>query len=177
MRARVSIPNGMEFYGVSARHRKAAWLVSIPNGMEFYPRRLLFSATVVRSFNSQRDGILPSLFVVKAVLLGSFNSQRDGILPYSSHDLEGYKVSFNSQRDGILLGLVDEVRPVKNSFNSQRDGILQSITSKRLLTDVVSIPNGMEFYGGSLGFGTEALKFQFPTGWNSTQLYAYTHCL
>ena len=26
----------------------------------------------------------------------------------------------------------------------------------------------MEFYGGSLGFGTEALKFQFPTGWNST---------
>ena len=26
----------------------------------------------------------------------------------------------------------------------------------------------MEFYEGSLGSGLEALKFQFPTGWNST---------
>ena len=40
--------------------------------------------------------------------------------------------------------------------------------SRRLLFQV-SIPNGMEFYR-SLSAAKEALnKFQFPTGWNSTE--------
>ena len=32
----------------------------------------------------------------------------------------------------------------------------------------VSIPNGMEFYSESDKYYTYAIRFQFPTGWNST---------
>ena len=64
----VSIPNGIEFYLVACFSLRLSFIVSIPNGMEFYPRRLLFSAAIVRSFNSQRDGILQKIHVCFAFL-------------------------------------------------------------------------------------------------------------
>ena len=77
-------------------------------------------------------------------------------------------------------------------FNSQRDGILLGILKFQLSNILVSIPNGMEFYifkketyphekrfnsqrdGILLCFCclyySTSLLFQFPTGWNSTEL-------
>ena len=54
------------------------------------------------------------------------------------------------------------------SFNSQRDEIL--LLFPFILFDFfnVSIPNGMKFYLSFLRISTHILKFQFPTGWNST---------
>ena len=54
-------------------------------------------------------------------------------------------------------------------FNSQRDGILPLWDFLIYLSQTkVSIPNGMEFYLYE-GVGRRVLlKFQFPTGWNST---------
>ncbi len=57
---------------------------------------------------------------------------------------------------------------VEPSFNSQRDGILQKPGAKRGKDNVVSIPNGMEFYPNVSGLHVAFLAFQFPTGWNST---------
>ena len=78
------------------------------------------------------------------------------------------------------------------SFNSQRDGILRKTALRRKTATNVSIPNGMEFYStasspacaSTIGFNSQRDgillnklkskipwygKFQFPTGWNSTQ--------
>ncbi len=57
---------------------------------------------------------------------------------------------------------------VSDCFNSQRDGILriERINSKQSV--LVSIPNGMEFYSTSRSALIKGLRFQFPTGWNST---------
>ena len=58
----------------------------------------------------------------------------------------------------------------RNCFNSQRDGILpQSILWERRRFSV-SIPNGMEFYSQSLISQWQSDRFQFPTGWNSTDV-------
>ena len=122
--ARVSIPNGMEFYKQTILMRFRRGLVSIPNGMEFY-KTALRRKTATNSFNSQRDGILLLLAhtsiatwvvsipngmefyeILKAMATltrGSFNSQRDGILQNLLPFLEAELVGFNSQRDGILL--------------------------------------------------------------------------
>jgi len=56
----VSIPNGMEFYLSFPHQVLAFYSVSIPNGMEFYPTIFSISSSK-RSFNSQRDGILPKI--------------------------------------------------------------------------------------------------------------------
>ena len=99
---------------------------------------------------------------------------------------------FNSQRDGILLwiGIAWGIA-IGSSFNSQRDGILHSsCVAQYDGRQLVSIPNGMEFYvdtfssccvrscfnsqrDGILRFKCAGLRykireFQFPTGWNST---------
>ena len=58
---------------------------------------------------------------------------------------------FNSQRDGILPNAWYWFKFWLISFNSQRDGILRFRPKLAL------------FY---------KTKFQFPTGWNSTELYA-----
>ena len=60
----VSIPNGMEFYNPFLFWILTIAAVSIPNGMEFYPKAPLSSRTFSARFNSQRDGILPNIFVV-----------------------------------------------------------------------------------------------------------------
>ena len=56
---RVSIPNGMEFYSDSYISHSTYGTVSIPNGMEFYEVDETPRQSKVKSFNSQRDGILP----------------------------------------------------------------------------------------------------------------------
>ena len=78
---RVSIPNGMEFYTPVRLWARCLPPVSIPNGMEFY--LLSLSCFLVgKSFNSQRDGILPVICGISKACWSCFNSQRDGILPY-----------------------------------------------------------------------------------------------
>ena len=124
------------------------------------------------SFNSQRDGILPAELLKlpwfqgfqfptgwnstvtgwgSGSITAGFNSQRDGILRKSTkfyHKI--YWGSFNSQRDGILHLFQDIWLISQDCFNSQRDGILlYKILSQNLLR-----------------------KFQFPTGWNSTDFLA-----
>ena len=44
-------------------------------------------------------------------------------------------------------------------------------------TELVSIPNGMEFYHISKSYGVEKIAFQFPTGWNSTLRFYASWCL
>ena len=63
-----------------------------------------------------------------------------------SDELHGQ--SFNSQRDGILLRENLKSNSAIKCFNSQRDGILLD----KFITDNV-----------------EKIRFQFPTGWNSTR--------
>ena len=64
------------------------------------------------------------------------------------------------------------IRPLtrrpRPSFNSQRDGILPVLGISKAEAKIVSIPNGMEFYGSTTLFGNGKWQFQFPTGWNST---------
>ena len=106
--------------------------------------------------------------------------------------------SFNSQRDGILRLFDLFGLPFLVSFNSQRDGILPSIFAKFAISSLVSIPNGMEFYvlgalrcysmsfcfnsqrdGILLDLGSdidELIAFQFPTGWNSTEIPVEDRC-
>ena len=56
-----------------------------------------------------------------------------------------------------------------SSFNSQRDGILLKRTNAERKIKRVSIPNGMEFYMDKfITDNVEKIRFQFPTGWNST---------
>ena len=55
-------------------------------------------------------------------------------------------VGFNSQRDGILLYLTAFICLKGIGFNSQRDGILPKGLRLIFLENLVSIPNGMEFY-------------------------------
>ena len=78
------------------------------------------------------------------------------------------KQGFNSQRDGILLFFRFCGPACHSSFNSQRDGILRFISSVSSTFDLVSIPNGMEFYARAHSIASSAFMFQFPTGWNST---------
>ena len=58
------------------------------------------------------------------------------------------KRRFNSQRDGILLKVKVSQRFNLKCFNSQRDGILPA---------------------NAIDIKPPKAKFQFPTGWNSTQ--------
>ena len=60
--------------------------------------------------------------------------------------------SFNSQRDGILRFPLLCSAPFVPRFNSQRDGILHAKKENKQST----------------------IAFQFPTGWNSTQIYEQT---
>ena len=163
-------------------------------------------------FNSQRDGILPAAKVISWLSEKSFNSQRDGILQQEQHikyiqekfqfptgwNSTGQRKSetsirrgFNSQRDGILRWAIFGSTASLSRFNSQRDGILPRRGACERRSEIVSIPNGMEFYERSRGRsllwskpvsipnGMEFYRgarfsllpcqlFQFPTGWNST---------
>ena len=120
------------------REAGAQILVSIPNGMEFYSYCQNFSFFYWQCrFNSQRDGILPTLNVIQP------------------------------ERDGILLrnGL-DAVRSWKFQFPTGWNSTC-AITFLSSF-DLVSIPNGMEFYQSQQKIRNTFTLFQFPTGWNST---------
>ena len=101
---------------------------------------------VANSFNSQWDGILPSSVTVSKWISERFNSQRDGILPQLECD------NFRRGRVSIPNGMEFYER----NFSEQRHQVS------------VSIPNGMEFYDGVRDDIDQFIRFQFPTGWNST---------
>ena len=136
--------------------------------MEFYPKadtkkninkKFQFPA----GWNSTRSGASPSEFV------GGFNSQRDGILRcdrrfralkwlvsipngmefYKSHLWSAFYLFRVSIPNGMeFYWAISDGTLLKTCFNSQRDGILQH---RQLLAG--RIP-----------------AFQFPTGWNSTEI-------
>ena len=152
---------------VAAGLSRTARYVSIPNGMEFYSMTADLAFVIGGSFNSQRDGILPNCW-------WKTQRERNVSIPngmefysiwcwYIADD-----VCFNSQRDGILL--YPNAQPDVNTkfqfptgWNSTRR-IRSSICSCR-----VSIPNGMEFYVKKKAVRVVVQSFQFPTGWNSTR--------
>ena len=144
--------------------------VSIPNGMEFYSLPPPIWKVCTNSFNSQRDGILQTAYDdhYSVPLLFQFPTGWNSTLTFFSPRARIYR-SFNSQRDGILRERSETRATWLNSFNSQRDGILHCAYSDDLKEfqfqfptgwnstqtlrkniggfAVVSIPNGMEFYG------------------------------
>ena len=189
-RLSVSIPNGMEFYSepLNTLYKYAQFQfptgwnsteaigflishygVSIPNGMEFY---LSFRDVFIKACWFQFPTGWNSTVKNKA------NRRR---LPQS----------FNSQRDGILRCLRCRLLAwLKFQFPTGWNSTVYTYNSSDQI-DLVSIPNGMEFYFTILkndkviyiGFNSQrdgillflALKkvldfcaFQFPTGWNST---------
>ena len=196
----VSIPNGMEFYFSSTSFRRLLISVSIPNGMEFYDRGVSYRATA-RRFQFPTGWNSTGALYQKILFYYSFNSQRDGILPTP------VAVSPILPEVSIPNGMefYFETTPIKLSesecFNSQRDGILLDDRNKDEQYEQVSIPNGMEFYYAifrvnvrqrrvSIPNGMEfylkilhafgwLCPFQFPTGWNSTNVdetRPYRHC-
>ena len=133
----------MEFYVRIARFADDRALFQFPTGWNSTCAHTTFCMSW-RSFNSQRDGILPRYLAYIA-----------GFKPFqfptgwNSTAQRAFALSlvncFNSQRDGILLTFA--VGSCMNTcFNSQRDGILR-------LSGFIA---------------TAKQKFQFPTGWNST---------
>ena len=86
-------------------------------------------------------------FSIYAPLSHSFNSQRDGILRRSARISKIFDKRFNSQRDGILRDANGSISAERRCFNSQRDGILHNWEKEK----------------------PELIRFQFPTGWNSTE--------
>ena len=158
--------------------------------MEFYAIARLDIWTILKCFNSQRDGILHRVKNGDDDFRTRFNSQRDGILLYrqTPKRVEGY--SFNSQRDGILRGILGvlgaavmfqfptgwnstlqtaaEVAQIWG-FNSQRDGILLHLF---LLVwfGIVRFNSQRDGILPAVNHIDEGpyVTFQFPTGWNST---------
>ena len=57
----------------------------------------------------------------------------------------------------------------QNCFNSQRDGILQESEIKSLALEIVSIPNGMEFYKN---YGDQKLRRRRVSIPNGMEFYA-----
>ena len=186
----VSIPNGMEFYRSACFFQFLHWTFQFPTGWNS-TSSIRRSWRLWQRFNSQRDGILLKEKAESKKINTSFNSQRDGILLSIScpfycpfrvsipNGMEFYGIarqktlssaSFNSQRDGILPDYTDGAFCNTSSFNSQRDGILRTCGAKRVWKFLVSIPNGMEFYPDHFFYLIKQKEFQFPTGWNSTNI-------
>ena len=104
----VSIPNGMEFYVRLFDEIIICEQFQFPTGWnstlaEFVLRKVLFRfqfptgwnstqtnqslGILSHSFNSQRDGILPCLYICVSLTTICFNSQRDGILQATKLEL------------------------------------------------------------------------------------------
>ena len=144
--------------------------------MEFYSfGSIEISSTM--SFNSQRDGILHIRLILCRVLIAfqfptGWNSTLRYGIPHSARN------RFNSQRDGILLDTSCKSRKayivsIPNGMEFYFGGL------PIIAIYTVSIPNGMEFYSDSLRACVCIAAFQFPTGWNSTEIdpnsfYFYT---
>ncbi len=118
--------------------------VSIPNGMEFYHE------------------LVP---VFLTITLFQFPTGWNSTLRFFYIFLIFFR--FNSQRDGILLNRF-ELRAIQLLFQFPT-GWNSTLCLKSILRgEIVSIPNGMEFYGKRLPYIPFTFLFQFPTGWNST---------
>ena len=101
---------------------------------------------ILRSFNSQRDGILLSFNVCSTFSFKGFNSQRDGIL--QSRKGEFNVVFLVSIPNGMKFYPSYQFnKNLLHCFNSQRDEILHDYCEN---------------------IRGEDAEFQFPTGWNST---------
>ena len=99
---------------------------------------------VARSFNSQRDGILPRVGKKGRPFL-SFQFPTGWNSTINSLGVSEYFESFNSQRDGILPAvLADSGEHIAFQFPTGWNST-QCKTSP-LRYRFVSIPNGMEFY-------------------------------
>ena len=168
--------------------------VSIPNGMEFY-RKKMKKISLGQSFNSQRDGILLNCrhsilsFLNVSIPNGmefylglaakmrecmGFNSQRDGILQIISLNLWLACWAFQFPTGWNSTYIRDTLFRQSCCFNSQRDGILQLLFYYKVFSIWVSIPNGMEFYLILKNIKSDSFHwFQFPTGWNSTNCFAF----
>ena len=119
-------------------------VVSIPNGMEFYNYSSgILAAT--EGFNSQRDGILPTLCYTLISLWAVS-------IP---NGMEFYPIFINRNAD-------------MRCFNSQRDGILHYLYEDAHWLYPVSIPNGMEFY---LAHCIKALLKQYVSIPNGMEFY------
>ena len=81
---------------------------------------------------------------------------------------------FNSQRDGILPDLAEKYGIEKARFNSQRDGILLLSSDNIGMTQRFQFPTGWNSTQNVLERAMLELKFQFPTGWNSTFIKTYS---
>ena len=113
----------MEFYKIAPEIYHINDCVSIPNGMEFYKNLYIIAE------NTNKVSIPNGMeFYVKLKRFCKLQKR------------------FNSQRDGILLAHIFPSGAEYFSFNSQRDGILQIEAANLKLKEIVSIPNGMEFY-------------------------------
>ena len=164
--------------------------VSIPNGMEFYVTEFSSSYRLRAGFNSQRDGILQRALLCSLVNL-SFNSQRDGILLKSSifFNLSILPFQFPTGWNSTIFIWV-ALTILNVSIPNGMEFYIFAYSFYKLSLDGVSIPNGMEFYeqrclicfvkssfnsqrDGILQFVYPLQKmqgkFQFPTGWNSTK--------
>ena len=123
-RARVSIPNGMEFYSIDGVSFGEFKKVSIPNGMEFYA--IWIGRILIQSVVS-----IPN---------------RMEFYANNSYD-DADKIGFNSQRDGILRCLCSHGDGDKKMFQFPTGWNSTWILRAAVLwKNPVSIPNGMEFY-------------------------------
>ena len=141
----VSIPNGMEFYGLySGLQPKMRVLYKRKDG--FYGLYSGLQQQKVAKFQfptGWNSTISPENW---SIILSGFNSQRDGILRLSDSLLP--RNSYVSIPNGMEFYQGCRLyRRLFRCFNSQRDGIL--LFSFR--SDLLKFP-----------------LFQFPTGWNST---------
>ncbi len=99
--SRVSIPNGMEFYAREAANNAIINEFQFPTGWNSTVKDKKYNK-IVYSFNSQRDGILPLIFIfnLKHINVSIPNGMEFYLLIAAVCDSS---VGFNSQRDGILL--------------------------------------------------------------------------
>ena len=135
----------MEFYQRKIVNTCIPIIVSIPNGMEFYklqPKKNFLWRLF--QFPTGWNSTIPRSLTPP--IISRFNSQRDGIL-HCSQSIRGREFGKFQFPTG---------------WNSTWDD------RARILTEVVSIPNGMEFYGSKRKSFLFRRLFQFPTGWNST---------
>ena len=144
----------MEFYIQKTQAAKAKPIVSIPNGMEFYPT--LDRLTVIRCGFQFPTG---------------WNSTTSVSLPHHRHKSVSIPNGMEFYKRSLLWDLQ------VNCFNSQRDGILLTPFCFELVLHTVSIPNGMEFYRAYSSSVKITARFQFPTGWNSTNNQRQLHLI
>jgi len=170
----VSIPNGMEFYGLSEFGYSDSYSFQFPTGWNSTKKRKRFATIPAFCFNSQRDGILRKVGGKFSLIELTFQFPTGWNSTVELKSFESVVDCFNSQRDGNSTWRRSAKFRASRTFQFPT-GWNSTLSFRRLALArlCVSIPNGMEFYicGYCLG-GWQSELFQFPTGWNSTRLCA-----